>query len=415
MKTLLLMLISVLYVVPAYANNTFPATGDAGIGTTSPVAALDVRGSGFFGSDSGGLSGSTGVRIFYDGTAGEIYTYDFTNNIWKNVLLANGGGNVGIGTSSPANLLDIGTSGGIHITSGTPSSTSNALYNISGSLAFNGALHSFSAGQLQCSGSNCSTSTGSATIQYCPYKGNVKTTASQGDYVIPSGCLSATLTSMYVGGVASSSVVASTLYYIYLWNTSGTWVLDAETTGHATDSSTGIEIESGDNTKTLVGMIHTDANKHVMTSGEISTPGDTNTVATWDNRIPTVTHCDFTTLRQITSGTFVEINSENRCHFMSWHDAAQFSSQQTFYPPSSSAYYSETALTLDGTSAPYVLFLYQYINQGGPTAGYYLALPSGGSYVPSEGYHYTEMIGAGLAGNTNSYLASCATGVATIQ
>jgi hypothetical protein len=41
--------------------------------------------------------------------------------------------------------------------------------------------------------------------------------------------------------VPSSSVSASTLYYIYLWNDSGTWVLDAETTGHVTDRTSGIE------------------------------------------------------------------------------------------------------------------------------------------------------------------------------
>ena len=48
-------------------------------------------------------------------------------------------GNVGIGTTSPANTLDIGNSGGIHVTSGTPSSTSNALYNTSGTLMWNGS------------------------------------------------------------------------------------------------------------------------------------------------------------------------------------------------------------------------------------------------------------------------------------
>src|SRR5262249_25876533 len=35
--------------------------GNVGVGTTSPVATLDVHGSGFFGQDSGGLSTGIGV------------------------------------------------------------------------------------------------------------------------------------------------------------------------------------------------------------------------------------------------------------------------------------------------------------------------------------------------------------------
>ncbi|MBI2326209.1 site-specific integrase [Candidatus Collierbacteria bacterium] len=45
---------------------------------------------------------------------------------------------VGIGTTAPANTLDIGNGGGLHLTSGVPSSTTYALYNNSGSLTWNG-------------------------------------------------------------------------------------------------------------------------------------------------------------------------------------------------------------------------------------------------------------------------------------
>ena len=48
-------------------------------------------------------------------------------------------GNVGIGTTSPVNLLDIGTSGGVHIGSGVPVGTSYALYNNGGTLMWNGS------------------------------------------------------------------------------------------------------------------------------------------------------------------------------------------------------------------------------------------------------------------------------------
>jgi fibronectin-binding autotransporter adhesin len=45
---------------------------------------------------------------------------------------------IGIGSASPVNLLDIGANGGIHIAAGTPSNTNYALYNVGGSLYWNG-------------------------------------------------------------------------------------------------------------------------------------------------------------------------------------------------------------------------------------------------------------------------------------
>jgi hypothetical protein len=82
---------------------------------------------------------------------------------------------------------------------------------------------------------------------------------------------------------------------------------------------------SGDDTKTL-GMIQTDANMHVMTGGDTNNPGDTNTVATWDNRLPTNTVCSGTNGTSVTSTTITEIDSTDRCNFMTWADAAHFSS-----------------------------------------------------------------------------------------
>ncbi|MFA4995437.1 MAG: hypothetical protein WC521_09085, partial [Bdellovibrionales bacterium] len=62
-------------------------------------------------------------------------------------------GNVGIGTTAPANALDIGTGGGIHIQAGTPTSTAAALYNVGGTLYWNGtALGSGGGGTITGSG-----------------------------------------------------------------------------------------------------------------------------------------------------------------------------------------------------------------------------------------------------------------------
>lgn len=54
--------------------------------------------------------------------------------------------------------------------------------------------------------------------------------------------------------LAPAGTVAGTLYYIYAAWVGGAVVLEASTTGHATDAATGVEIKTGDASRTLVGM-----------------------------------------------------------------------------------------------------------------------------------------------------------------
>lgn len=62
-------------------------------------------------------------------------------------ILANGF--VGLGTTTPVNALDIATGNGIRLATGTPTSTTNALYNVGGQLYWNGsAVGSGGAGAL---------------------------------------------------------------------------------------------------------------------------------------------------------------------------------------------------------------------------------------------------------------------------
>jgi hypothetical protein len=270
------------------------------------------------------------------------------------------------------------------------------------------------AGRLQCGGTNCANSTGSTTLDYCPYKGNIKTTASQGNYAIPSACLTATTTSMYVLGVSSSSLSASTLYYIYLWDNSGTWVLDAETTAHATDSTTGIEIMSGDSTKTLVGMIHTDANSKIMTGGQVITAGDINTVATWDNRQPTKTVCSFGNRSPASIATSqTEMSSNNRCYFMSWGDAGQFSSQQLAYSDTAGGgVYTQAWLdTPSGVGSVQI----SSVNLTADVANTKIFAVAPSVFVPTEGYHFVALSNAVPSGQTVTYPGNLYQQVFSIQ
>jgi len=123
-------------------GNTFNGTqnvtnGSVGIGTTSPVAALDVAGSGWFRTNANGLAASAGkgVRVFVDtqNTNGSIFAYDYANGGPLNLALQAPGGKVGIGTETPTeNLTIAGVTAfntGLKLTGSTANGTGVAIEN----------------------------------------------------------------------------------------------------------------------------------------------------------------------------------------------------------------------------------------------------------------------------------------------
>ena len=96
------------------ANKVLALThaGNVGIGTTSPAHKLDVNGqvasSKAFvaqGSNDSWIGG--GIGLIYHGTYGAVNVYDYSNSQWKNLILNQGGGRVGIGTTNPQSELSV--------------------------------------------------------------------------------------------------------------------------------------------------------------------------------------------------------------------------------------------------------------------------------------------------------------------
>jgi hypothetical protein len=117
------------FYLPAVASaqtNTFPSSGNVGIGTTSPVYPLDISGSGITAlriNGTAGNSGSNNTQLrFAGGKSGELWAIgpdvatgsgsrDFTfwalGGVGPVMTLQNTSGNVGIGTTSPVAPLEV--------------------------------------------------------------------------------------------------------------------------------------------------------------------------------------------------------------------------------------------------------------------------------------------------------------------
>jgi hypothetical protein len=109
-KILMLAICFTLLATRGMTQNTFPASGNVGIGTTGPGASLDVRsinGANIYrASDSNGQYRWRVDQLFgiylTNASATDIVGIPQSGNIYFNT-----GGNVGIGTTAPANILEV--------------------------------------------------------------------------------------------------------------------------------------------------------------------------------------------------------------------------------------------------------------------------------------------------------------------
>jgi hypothetical protein len=103
---------------------------NVGIGTSTPQAKFNVVGSSWFQGDTTPLPNTAGkgIIIGFSGEQGYISAFDYTAFTPKNLLLNLGGGNVGIGTTTPASRLTVAglietTTGGVKFPDGTIQTT----------------------------------------------------------------------------------------------------------------------------------------------------------------------------------------------------------------------------------------------------------------------------------------------------
>lgn len=185
-------------------------------------------------------SGNLSVNRLNSGTGASATTFFAGDNSWK----------------VPFTLTTTGSSGAATFSGGAlnvPQYVMGGTYPLSSSGANIISVGPTNSGQL--------TYVSTTSLSFKPYNGD--TLKINGTVVqIPSGGIAGlgNPTSVFLNGVAAQTLAINTTYLIYAFNNSGTITADFSTTAHATSSTAGnigTEIKSGDDTRTLIGMVRT--------------------------------------------------------------------------------------------------------------------------------------------------------------
>ncbi len=192
--------------------------------------------------------------------------------------------------------------------------------------------------------------------------------------------------------------VASTTYYIYAIATAGVVTsLEASATAHTPDATAGdnqgIEIKTGDATRSLVGMARTTAaNAWVNSRAQ-------RFVRSWFNDPKTEAGNALTAQVNSTTTSYIELNSSARAEFLSWlGEPVVVGSAGRMTNNSGAGDTSECSIGIDSAVARDT-WSYVQIATGvsqGPAAGFLTISDL------AEGYHYATLLGkAGGTGTTS--------------
>jgi hypothetical protein len=196
-----------------------------------------------------------------------------------------------------------------------------------------------------------------------------------------------------------------TIYYIYAVDSDNDgWVdtLEASTTGHSTDSTTGVEIKTGDANRTLVGMA-------TVTSGASWADSATQRfVRSWFNRVRSPGINSFTTNRVTASTSYAELNSEIYIEFMTWADEIAFIS-------------ARMAASNTGVATTWVSIGVDAVSKDesataglSPIANGRVGLSPSYPFTLVEGYHYASLFGQVGAG-TSTFLVESGRSATTLS
>ncbi len=195
--------------------------------------------------------------------------------------------------------------------------------------------------------------------------------------------------------LSASGLTPSTLYYIYAYMNSGTMTLEASATVPVADTATGVQIKTGDATRSLVGMA-----RPVTGPAWADTIGQ-RFVRSWYNRDKPRGAAAFTADRSANT-SMNELNPEIRCEFLIWADEniqANFSG----WGSTSTGGPGILKLVLDANTAD--------IGRCGTGLSSSANMSISGTNTPGAGYHYVTMYGQTTAGTMTIFGTGTAPGL----
>lgn len=220
------------------------------------------------------------------------------------------------------------------------------------------------------------------SLKLSPYNGNLLN-INGSIQAVPSGGVS----------IANTGLSASTLYYAYAYMNGATMTLELSTTGHTTGNN-GIEVKTGDATRTLVGMIRTQGS----TPGQFVDTAAQSFVASWYNRkTKALTNGGGTAGGSTTAATFSDMFAGAHIEFLAWADEPVDLSMIVTAQVDASNRQANPALAIDSTSTA----------SSGVTEITSTTLTSasmgGVSFSVAEGYHYATGLMAAGSGGTATF------------
>ena len=272
--------------------------------TAGAVARTGITGLGTGVATALGVNvGSAGAPVLFNGAGGTPSSMTGTNISGTAAGLTAGaasavalGGVTGLGTGvATALAVNVGSAGAPVINGGalgTPAS---------GNLANCTGYPATASGHGQ-----CRLTKSGANLLLSPYGGN-KLIINGVSETIPDA-----------GVTLGGTVAADAFYYIYAYMSGVTMTLEASTTARATSTTAGnkgVEIKSGDDTRTLVGAAYNQSDAWFDTY-------NLRSVMSWFNRKPRSSRSWLTANRTTTSASLAEIHTEARAHFICWADEA---------------------------------------------------------------------------------------------
>ena len=187
--------------------------------------------------------------------------------------------------------------------------------------------------------------------------------------------------------LAPTSLSSGTTYFIYAFMSGATMTLEASTTTHATDSVLGVEIKSGDSSRTLVGVAR------IVSGPAWQDTATQRFVRSWFNRGTLLLANAFSTARTSTANPAAEINTEIRCEFVCFSDDPALAKTNA-YTYNSGSNYTFIAASFDGV-APTSFGTSFGTSPGSDTSAF-------AETTLADGYHYATVFGS-VSGGTGNY------------